>query len=176
MKAEAGPAVPARSAAPPAAKRGITVPSEQLVTVSVRVAPESAPGAKTQPVAVPVLVKSAAATPVTDSENVSVYVSVVAFVGEAVTAANDATVGAVTSRVIVVVALATAAGPVLAAASAAPPALNCGVTVPSEQPVIVTVRDAPVSLPGANTQSVAVPEFAKSPAATSVTASENVSV
>ena len=72
VKPVAGPAVPAPSAAPLAAKRGVTVPSEQLVTVTVRVLPVSAPGAKTQPVAVPVLVKSAAVTPVTSSENVSV--------------------------------------------------------------------------------------------------------
>ena len=58
--------------APLAAKRGITVPSVQPVTVTVRVEPESVPGLKAQPAAVPALVKSAAATPVTFLENVSV--------------------------------------------------------------------------------------------------------
>jgi hypothetical protein len=86
------------------------------------------------------------------------------------------TVGAVTSRVIVVVAVAAEAGPVLPAASVAPPSAKTGMIVPSPQLVIVTVRDVPKSDPGANEQLVAVPEFEKSPAATPVTDSENVSV
>ena len=69
--AVAGPVL-APSVAPLTAKRGITVPSVQPVTVTVRVAPESVPGLKTQPAAVPALEKSAAATPVTFLENVSV--------------------------------------------------------------------------------------------------------
>jgi hypothetical protein len=67
-----GPVLPAASVAPFAAKCGMIVPAEQLVSVTVRIAPASVPGANTQPVAVPVWVKSPAATPVTDSENVSV--------------------------------------------------------------------------------------------------------
>ena len=80
------------------------------------------------------------------------------------------------SRVIVVVAVAADAGPVLPAPSIAPSAANCGVTVPLEQPDTVTVRDEPESAPGANVQPVAVPVFEKSPAATPVTFSEKVSV
>ena len=53
---------------------------------------------------------------------------------------------------------------------------NSGTIVPAEQLVIVTVRDVPESVPGANTQLVAVPVFEKSPAATPVTDSENVRV
>ena len=86
-----------------------------------------------------------------------------------------AIVGAVTSRVIVVVAVAADAGPVLPAASVAPPKANTGITVPPVVQVTVTVRDDPESVPGAKVQ-VAVPLFEKSPAATPVTASENVSV
>ena len=86
-----------------------------------------------------------------------------------------AMVGAVTSRVIVVVAVAADAGPVLPAASVAPPKAKTGITVPPVVQVTVTVRDDPESVPGAKVQ-VAVPLFEKSPAATPVTASENVSV
>ena len=58
--------------APFAAKRGRTVPWPHPETVTVRVVDEvSVPGLKVQPVAVPALVKSLAATPVTASENVS---------------------------------------------------------------------------------------------------------
>jgi hypothetical protein len=100
VAAVAGPVLPAASVAPPLAKRGITVPSEQPEIVTVRVLPESVPGSKVQSVAVPVVVKLAAVTPVTDSENVSVYVSVSAPVGVAVTAVKLDTVGAVVSITI----------------------------------------------------------------------------
>ena len=72
VAAVAGPVLPAASLAPPRANSGTTVPAEQLEIVTVRVVPESEPGANAQPVAEPVLEKSPAATPVTDSENVSV--------------------------------------------------------------------------------------------------------
>jgi hypothetical protein len=98
-----------------------------------------------------------------------------AFVGVEVTAVNDETVGAVVSRVIVGPS-AIAAGPVLPAASVAPFAAKCGMIVPAEQLVSVTVRVAPVSAPGANTQPVAVPVCVKSPAATPVTDSAKVTV
>ena len=55
-------------------------------------------------------------------------------------------------------------------------AANLGMIVPSPQPVIVTVRDAPESASDENTHDVAVPVFEKSPAATPVTDSENVRV
>ena len=99
-----------------------------------------------------------------------------AFVGVDCAEVNDETLGAVRSTVIVVVAVAADAGPVLVAVSLAPSAAKRGITVPSEQPDTVTVRDEPVSLPGAKLQPVAVPVFTKSPAATPVTDSENVSV
>jgi hypothetical protein len=176
VAADAGPVLPAMSDAPAAAKTGMIVPAEQLVIVTVRVAPESVPGANEQLVAVPPFEKSPAATPVTDSENVSVYAMLAEFVGDETADVNDDTVGAVTSRVIVVVAVAADAGPVLPAVSVAPPTTKTGMTVPSPQLVIVTVRDEPESVPGANEQLVAEPEFEKSPAATPVTDSENVSV
>ena len=173
VTASAGPVLPAASTAPAAAKRGTRVPSEQLVIVTVREALESVLGSKTQPVAVPVFDRSAAITPVTDSENVSVNVCAMALVGEAVTAVSDA-VGAVRSIVIVVVEASAVAGPVLPAPSLAPPAANSGITVPAVQFVIVTVREMPASVPGAKVHDAAVPVFEKSPAATPVTDSENV--
>jgi hypothetical protein len=116
----AGPLLPARSSAPPAAKRGITVPSPQPVIETVRDVPESAPGANEHVAAVPEFEKSPAATPVTASENVSVYVTLDAVVGVDAPEVKLDTVGAVTSRVIVVLDVAAAAGPVLPAASVAP--------------------------------------------------------
>jgi hypothetical protein len=89
---------------------------------------------------------------------------------------NDTIVGAVMSRVIVVVAVASVAGPVLPAASAASPPAKIGVIVPALHEVTVTVRVEPESVPGANEQPVAEPPFVKSPLATPVTASENVRV
>jgi hypothetical protein len=96
-------------------------------------------------------------------------------VGVEVTAVSVA-VGAVRSIVIVVLDVEAAAGPVLPAVSVAPPRANSGMTVPSEQLLTVIVRDVPESVPGENEQPVDVPVFEKSPAATPVTASENVSV
>ena len=72
VAADIGPVLPAVSVAPLAANCGVTVPWPQLEMVTVRVAPVSEPGAYEHESAVPVLVKSAATTPVTDSENVSV--------------------------------------------------------------------------------------------------------
>ena len=72
VAADDGPVLPAASEAPFIANLGVTVPAEHDDTVTVREDPESVPGAKLQPVAVPVFVKSPAATPVTDSLNVNV--------------------------------------------------------------------------------------------------------
>jgi hypothetical protein len=72
VAAATGPVFDEESVAPLIAKRGWIVPLPQPVMVTVRVEPLSVPGAYTQPVAVPAFEKSAAATPVTDSENVSV--------------------------------------------------------------------------------------------------------
>ncbi len=57
-----GPALPAVSKAPLAAKRATRPPSAQSETVTVRVVPESAPGSKLHPVALLTFEKSAAAT------------------------------------------------------------------------------------------------------------------
>lgn len=97
VAAAAGPAFDEVSVAPFAAKRGWIVPSEQLVIVTVRVAPLSVPGAYTQPVAVPAFEKSPAATPVTDSEYVSVYAMLEEFVGDDTADVKLDTVGAVVS-------------------------------------------------------------------------------
>ena len=60
------------SSAPSAANTGMTVPGSHPETVTVLDEPESVPGLKVHPVAVPELEKSPDATPVTDSEKVSV--------------------------------------------------------------------------------------------------------
>jgi hypothetical protein len=80
---------------------GLTVPAPHDVIVTVRVVPESVPGANTHPVAVPdVLLKSAAATPVTASEKVSVKARLAELVGVEFAEVNDTTVGAVVSMTI----------------------------------------------------------------------------
>jgi hypothetical protein len=176
VAADAGPVLVAESLAPLAAKTGVTVPALQPDTITVRDEPESLPGVNEQLVAVPALEKSPARTPVTLAENTRVKLNDAAFVGVDCAEVNDDTLGAVTSRVMVVVSVAADAGPVLVAESLAPLAAKTGVTVPALQPDTVTVRDEPESLPGSNEQPVAVPVLEKSPAATPVTVSENVSV
>jgi len=175
VAADVGPVLPAVSVPPSAANRGMIVPAEQPDTVTVYEAPEP-DTANEQPVAVPVLLKSPDATPVTDLENVSEYSTDVAFVGVDSVEVNPVTPGTDVSRVIVVVAVVSDAGPVLPAASVAPFAVNTGVTVPDEQPDTSTVRVVPESDPGANEQPSADPALEKSPASTPVTLSENVSV
>ena len=96
----AGPRLPARSCAPVAAKAGSSVPVEQPVTVNVRVVPLSVPGLKVQPVAVPRLRKSPEPMPVTDSENVRLYVNVVAPETVADVVVNDDRSGGTRSRMI----------------------------------------------------------------------------
>lgn len=115
-------------------------------------------------------------TAVTDSLNSNTRFVVTAMLVALSAGVVGVIVGAVVSRVIVVVAVAAELGPVLPAASVAPFTANWGATVPSLQPVTVTVRDEPESVPGLNEQPVAVPVFKKSPEATPVTDSENVNV
>jgi hypothetical protein len=67
-----GPLFAAASATELAARRATTVPSDVHVTDTVTDVPEVADGVKAQPVAVPVLLKSPAAMPETDSEKLSV--------------------------------------------------------------------------------------------------------
>ena len=75
------------------------MPSPHDDTVTVRVVPESVPGANTQPEAEPAFEKSPAATPVTDSENVNVNETDEAFVGVDCAEANDDTEGFAVSMV-----------------------------------------------------------------------------
>jgi hypothetical protein len=155
---------------------GISVPAGALEFVYVRTygpAPEPLVTTPVHPVPVPVFESVDVTRPVTLSENVT---EKVAEVREKAVFVNVETVGAVMSRVIVVDDVAAAAGPVFDEASVAPLIAKRGWIVPAEQPVIVTVRVAPLSVPGSYTQPVAVPAFEKSPAATPVTDSENVSV
>lgn len=145
--------------------------------VAVNVAEYDVPDPE-NPESVPfVTLISAAVKSVDTSLSVNVTVDVRLVAG--VTVLGDGvivTVGPVASRVIVVVAVAATAGPAFDEASLAPFDAKRGWIVPSEQLVIVTVRVVPLSVPGAYAQPVAVPAFEKSPAATPVTASENVSV
>jgi hypothetical protein len=171
VNADVGPAVPERSSAPLAAKRGVKVPLEQPVTVTVRVEPVSAPGAKAQPVAVPALEKSPAATPVTDSLKVSVQVRVVALVSPESAVVIEETEGAVRSM-LTVGPVCCVAGPALPTPSATASAASRGISVPSEQPLTVTVQGMPSSLCGAKAQPVAVPVVERSPATRSKTCSE----
>ena len=68
----AGPLLPAVSDTAEAANLSTTVPCEQEATVTVIEEPEAAEGVNTQPVAVPVLLKSAEVNPETALEKVSV--------------------------------------------------------------------------------------------------------
>ena len=63
VSAAAGALLPALSATEAAARRSTMVPAEQPVTTTPSEEPELAEGVKTQPVAVPVLLKSAEVRP-----------------------------------------------------------------------------------------------------------------
>ena len=89
---------------------------------------------------------------------------------------NDVIVGAVTSRVMVVEAVAAEVGPVLPTASVAAPAPNTGVTVPAPHELAVTVIVVPDAALGVKTHPVEDPPFVKSAIATPETDSEKVMV
>ena len=72
VESDIGPVFSTVSLAPPETNDGITVPSSQFETVTVRDDPESVPGSNEQFNAVPAFEKSPDATPVTFSENVKV--------------------------------------------------------------------------------------------------------
>jgi hypothetical protein len=72
VKLTAGPTLPAKSVTDAEDKPKINVPSEQEETVTVIEEPEADEGEKEQPVAVPVLEKSAEVRPVIDSEKVRI--------------------------------------------------------------------------------------------------------
>jgi hypothetical protein len=82
-------------------------------------------------------------------------------------------VGAVMSRVTVVVASAALAGPMLPAASDAPFAANRGVTAPAPHELMVTVNVVPEAALGVKVQPVAPIGLEKSAEAIPVTDSEN---
>ena len=71
-RTDEGDELPALSETEPAAKRGCSVPAEHKEAVTVIEEPEEEEGVKTQPVAVPRLVKSAEARPETASEKARV--------------------------------------------------------------------------------------------------------
>ena len=79
---ELGPVLPAVSVTPFAARRKTTVPSELQTTATVIEVPEDAFGVNAHELAVPVLLKSADTTPLTDSLNTNVYESVLDVEGE----------------------------------------------------------------------------------------------
>lgn len=72
LEAAVGPALPAASVTDEASILAMTVPSVAQVTATVMLDPDAADGVKVQSFAVPVLLKSDAAMPVTDSPNASV--------------------------------------------------------------------------------------------------------
>ena len=88
---------------------------------------------------------------------------------DAVVGAVNVSVGAVASRVIVVVALTFVAGPVLPTASVICPDFNRGMIVPDEHDDTVMVSVVPDDALGEKEHPVAVPAFSKSPPPTPVT-------
>lgn len=88
---------------------------------------------------------------------------------DAVVGAVNVSVGAVASRVMVVVALTFVAGPVLPTASVICPDFNRGMIVPDEHDDTVMVSVVPDDALGEKEHPVAVPAFSKSPLATPVT-------
>lgn len=72
LEAAVGPAFPAASVTDEASILAMTVPSVAQVTATVMLDPDAADGVKVQSVAVPVLLKSDAAMPLTDSPKASV--------------------------------------------------------------------------------------------------------
>ena len=70
LRPVAGPTLPAKSVTEAKARPRMTVPSEQEATVTVKYEPDEDEGEKEQPVAVPVLEKSAELRPEMLSEKV----------------------------------------------------------------------------------------------------------
>jgi hypothetical protein len=95
---------------------------------------------------------------------------------DAVVGAVNVSVGAVASRVIVVVAFEFDAGPVLPTESAICPAFSRGMIVPDEHDDTVIENVVPDEALGENEQPAAVPAFSKSPPATPVMRSDIVRV
>ena len=157
--------MPAASVTVAAAITGRTVPSVAFVLLSVIVygpVPEPVTEPTVHPVLVPPTVTAEAVMPVTLFENDT---EKTAEVPDSEVSVKDEAVGTTVSLVTVVDAADAAAGPVFVAVSCTPPAASCGCTVPSAQPVMVTVNVVPVAASEVNVQPVAVPAFEKSPAA-----------
>jgi len=87
---EAGELLPVLSVVAPAARDNVNDPSEQEETTTVKLVPELAEGVNTQPVAVPVLEKSAAVSPETLLSKWSVYEREVDLFGVDGTALHEA--------------------------------------------------------------------------------------
>jgi SH3-like domain-containing protein len=148
------------------------VPSDEHATDTVRVTPDEPDGVNTHPVAVPVLEKSPAATPVTLLLNTSVYDNVRDDDGD--DGSVHDTVGASVS-IVTDEALTPDTGPVIPDAVTALAAIRA-TTVPSDEHATDTVILEPEELDGVNTHPDAVPVLEKSPAATPVTLLLNTSV
>jgi hypothetical protein len=168
---DTGPVMPDADTAL-AAIRATTVPSDEHATDTVRVTPDEPDGVNTHPVAVPVLEKSPAATPVTVLLNTSVYDNVRDDDGD--DGSVHDTVGASVS-IVTDEALTPDTGPVIPDAVTASAAIRA-TTVPSDEHATATVTLEPDELDGVNTHPVAVPVFEKSPAARPVTLVLNTNV
>ena len=174
---DAGPVLPATSDTESLAKRNITVPSPQFVTVTVKVVPGCVPlTAILQFCAVPTLLISDAVNPVIGSFAVNVKVNVELLVRVPLLCVNDITGAPGVASTKRDAAVTAAVGPVLPGPSTTLFAANCNARVPSPQPDTDTLMTVPVDAAGANTQFGAVPVLEKSPAAKPEMASENVRV
>jgi hypothetical protein len=136
--------------------------------------PEAADGVKTQPVAVPALLKSSLPTPLTDSEKPSGNES--AALLEGLEGAEPQVALGVVRSIRTREAVAAEEGPLFAALSLTARAAKRTTTVPSEQEAIVTAIDDPEAAEGVKTQPVAVPVLLKSAEVRPLTASEKVRV
>jgi hypothetical protein len=173
----AGPAFDVASVTAFAFRERITVPWPPPERVIVKVEPDEALTPAVQPVAVPVIVKSLAARPLTVSPNATVYCSVVAAVGEVGGVIVGAT-GPVRSTVTEGADDALA-GLLFPAGSVSDPAFCASRTVPllGLVPLRVTVNVVPLEAEtDATVQGVDVPVTLKSEVASPVTDSLKVSV
>ncbi len=123
----AGPVLPGASVTASAARRAMTVPSEQPEALTVMLVPDDAEGVNTQPVAVPWLLKSPEAMPDTGLSNARVNDGTAALVGDA--GGVHVAVGGTASKVTAPAVLALP-GAVLPAASVTAPGDSVSTTVP----------------------------------------------
>jgi hypothetical protein len=171
---EEGELLPVLSVVAPAARDNVNDPSEQEETTTVKLVPELAEGVKAQPVAVPVLLKSAEVRPVTLLSKRRVYESEVDLFGVDGTAIHEAV--AWERSTVTVAAVKFVAGPLLLAASETELAANSIITVPLEQESAVTVNEEPEAAEGVKVQPEAEPVLVKSALLRPYTASEKTKV